>query len=270
MSLKEAIAGCSTGQIQGLSVQILEKLLSRGFLVKINHPLIICEGAHNNPYLQPKAYELLVKAVERRGKELHINSCLRTVMQQYMLRKQYEMGICGIRAAAQPGQSNHQSGMAIDIRNPDNWKPYLEPYDWKWLGSWDPWHFDFNRIGRKLGKLQIKEFQNLWNEYNPTEKLKPDGIWGRKTASAVERSPAQGFGKAPVFKRGDFSKEVGELQFMLRIALNLNAEQLKADCHFGAATEKYVRIFQTQKGLVADGVVGEKTMTMLKGFARVG
>ena len=266
MSSKEAIAGCSTGQIQGLSVQLLERLLNRGFLVKIDHPLIVCEGSHNNPYLQPKAYELLVRAVVKRGKELHINSCLRTVMQQYMLRRQYELGICGIRAAARPGQSNHQSGMAIDIRNPYDWKPYLEPYDWKWLGSWDQWHFDFRRVGRKLGQLQIKEFQKLWNEYNPLEKLKTDGIWGRKTQSAVERSPAQGFGNPRTLRRGDFCREVGELQFLLRIALGLNVEQLRADSHFGSATEKYVRLFQTQKGLVADGIAGAKTMAMLKQY----
>ncbi len=69
--------------------------------------IILCSLTQNNPYLQTQAYDALVRAVEDRGVKLRINSCLRTPMQQYMLRSQFERGLCGIRAAAPPPLSNH-------------------------------------------------------------------------------------------------------------------------------------------------------------------
>lgn len=195
MLVKDAIAHCSTGAAQGLSKQIIASLLKSKHLVKINHPLIQCQGSQNNPYMQPMAYQALAIAVEKRDKPLVINSCLRTIVQQRMLRRQFEMKICGIKAAAIPPLSNHQSGLAIDIENAIAWRPYLEKFNWRWLGAFDPMHFDFKGSGSaNLGKLQILEFQKLWNKHNPQNPLVPDGIWGIKTAQAVDNSPCDGFG----------------------------------------------------------------------------
>lgn len=265
-TVSQAIPACSTGQIQGLSLQVLDKILELhpDKLSRINHNLIVCEGSQNNPYIQTKAYKALVKAVEERGIPLHINSCLRTPMQQHMLRRQFEMNICGIMAAAPPPLSNHNSALAIDIQDSVGWRPFLQKHQWKWIGSFDPMHYDFQGGGENLGSLQVKVFQQLWNEFNPNDKIKDDGLWGINTAARVDISPAQGFGNLPVLKKGMISNEVAELQLFLRKALNLTPEQLKADMHFGSETFKAVFKFQQENGLEADGIAGPKTIAKLE------
>lgn len=265
MDLREAIAGCSTGQVEGLSQQIIDRLLKKGFLAPLKHELIICSGRQNNPYLQPLAVRSLIKAVESANSKLIINSCLRTVPQQYMLYQQYLNKICGITAAALPGRSNHQSGLAIDVTDYKYWKPILERHGWRWLGNWDRWHFDYthgSNLG--LGSIQIEEFQQLWNENNPNDLLKVDGIWGDATANAVAVSPANGFRSFPIFKKGDISKEVGRLQIALRKALDLDADRLIADCQYGSQTFKAVALFQKKYGLKVDGIAGRETLSKLK------
>ena len=267
VAVSEVVRGCDTGQIQGLSLQVLEKLKAEkpNILSRIDHPLIICRGSQNNPFLQTKAYKALVKVVEDRSTQLHINSCLRTPMQQHMLRQQNERGLCGIRAAAIPPNSNHNSGLAIDIEDPYGWKPFMERYQWKWLGAWDEMHFDFKGGGEALGALQVVAFQQLWNEFNPEDLIKVDGAWGATTQKKVDRSPIQGFGKPPVFKKGDFSKSIGKLQIMLRDALALSSDELSADNHFGSKTFQAVSKFQGKMGIVpVDGIVGPSTLRKLE------
>ena len=87
-------SSCDTGQIAGLSRQVLERLEAEGQLQAIDHPLIQVEGAHNNAWLQPQAYAALVAAVEERGEPLEINSALRTPMQQHLLHQQWQRGEC--------------------------------------------------------------------------------------------------------------------------------------------------------------------------------
>jgi putative chitinase len=267
MQVGGQIPSCSTGLIQGLTLQVLEKLMvmNRDVLTRINHPLIDCEGTQNNPFLQSAAYEALVKAVEERGTKLFINSCLRTPMQQYMLFEQKNRGLCGIMAAAPPPNSNHNSGLAIDIEDAPGWKPFLESHSWRWIGSFDPMHFDYSPGGVDLGDLQVRAFQQLWNNNNPAEDQIPvDGVWGPTTAACVDRSPAQGFGASPTLTRGMMNKEVGRLQLMLRKALNLTPEQLSADSQYGSTTVKWVSEFQKSTGLPEDGTAGPKTIAALE------
>lgn len=262
--LVKNIQGCCTGQIDGLSNQLLKRLVDKGYLEKINHPLIICEGRHNNPYLQPIAYRALVKAVEKVKQKIVINSCLRTVMQQHLLRKQYLQRKCGITAAAIPGRSNHQSGSAIDIADWLFWRSPLQAQGWKWLGAWDKWHYDYRHSGSHLGTIQIKLWQELWNEHNDYQlQLKVDGIWGPKTANSVDNSPAEGFKKFPSFKRGDINKAVGQFQLLLRSHLKLSAADLPADCAYGGKTMKAVAYFQTIEGLPATGIADPQTIKRL-------
>ena len=184
---------CDTGTIAGLSSQVLERMESHGALVAINHPLIHIEGAHTTPWLQAEAASDLIAAVEERSEPLIINSALRTPMQQHLIRQQAQRRECGIQAAAPPPFSNHNSGLAIDIQDSGDWRPYLERHGWQWLGAWDPMHFDYTAGGEDLGSAQVLAFQQLWNEHNPKAPLIEDGIWGPATAAAVERSPAAGF-----------------------------------------------------------------------------
>jgi hypothetical protein len=265
MNVSEAIPGCSTGQIAGLSQQVIEEILKMkpNLLSKISHKLIDCSGDQNNPYLQTNAYINLVRAVEERGARMLINSCLRTNMQQHMLRRQYEQGLCGIMAAARPGASNHNSGLAVDIEDASGWRPYLERHNWLWIGSFDPMHFDYSGGGDNLAYYQNLAFQRLWNKHNPKERLVEDGAWGDKTASFVARSPVEGFGMPEVLRKGMTSVNVGNLQLALRQKLNLTPDQLSADGRFGSGTQKYLAQYQGANGLIADGVAGPETLKKL-------
>lgn len=263
MLIKDAIAGCCTGQAQGLSTQVLARLLDKGLLVRIDHPLIHCKGKQNNPYLQPAAYADLVLAVEFRDRPLVINSCLRTVMQQYMLYQQKLRGLCGIKAASRPGQSNHQSGLSIDIEDAAGWKSCLKRFNWHYLGDYDPMHFDHKSMqAKQLGRLQILEFQKLWNENCETgEQLNEDGVWGAKSAIAVANSPCEGF-DFDALKKGDSGAAVEFLQFLLKQTLELPA--FKVDGIFGLVTESAVKEFQLKYNLKANGIVNKETLELLK------
>jgi len=235
-----------------------------GVLMRVDHPLIRCRGAHNNAYLQPAALQALIMAVEQRDRPMQINSCLRTPMQQYLLHEQYKRGLCGISAAAPPPHSNHNSGLAIDIEDADGWKPFLARQNWRWLGAFDPVHFDYGPGGTALGALQVKAFQQLWNRHHPEAPLVVDGLWGPATATCVDRSPAQGFAVGPILRRGMLSLAVGRLQLLLRGLLALTPEQLAADCHYGPATERAVARFQSGAGLAATGVADAATISALE------
>lgn len=262
MQVQEAIAGCWTGQIDRLTQQLLNRLLVKGYLVQLDHPHIVCEGRHNNPYLQPQAYEALIKAVEYKEETIVISSCLRSVPQQYMLRKQYELGICSIPAAAYPGRSQHQSGTAIDIPNNYDWKFALEKFGWQWRGAWDRYHFNFPGL-LNLGALQVQEWQRLWNEYNPNDLLKVDGDCGKKTQRTIAIAPIEGFGNDLLFQVGDINKKVGRLQILLRETLGISPIELIADCRFGKQTTKAVMQFQQLKNLPITGICDRKTLKAL-------
>jgi|GEM_PF-959269 len=259
------IPACDTGLIRGLSEQVLAELhrLRPGLLARIDHPLIRVSGAHNNPWLQRRALQALVRAVEERGQILQINSALRTPMQQYVLHQQYLRQLCGVMAAAPPPRSNHNSGLAIDIDDAQAWRPLLERHGWRWIGAFDPVHFDYTGGGEELGALQVRAFQELWNRHHPEAPLAVDGLWGPATALACDRSPAAGFGNGPLLRRGMLGVEVAQLQQSLRQVLDLSPRELAADGQFGPATEAAVRRFQERQGLEADGIAGPLTLAEL-------
>ena len=259
------IPACDTGLIRGLSEQVLDQLHRQrpGLLARIEHPLIRISGAHINPWLQRRALEALLRAVEERGQPLQINSALRTPMQQYVLHQQYRRHLCGVMAAAPPPHSNHNSGLAIDIEDAQAWRPVLERHGWRWIGAFDPMHFDYTGGGEDLGGLQVQAFQELWNRHHPEAPLAVDGLWGPATALACDRAPSAGFGSGVILRRGMLGVEVGQLQLQLRQALGLSAEQLAADGHFGPATEAAVMRFQEEQGLGVDGIAGPATLAAL-------
>jgi peptidoglycan hydrolase-like protein with peptidoglycan-binding domain len=63
---------------------------------------------------------------------------------------------------------------------------------------------------------------------------------------------------------GDRSVEVAELQRSLSKALGI---EMSPDGIFGSQTYEAVRVFQWRNNLVADGVVGKRTMEALRGIA---
>jgi N-acetylmuramoyl-L-alanine amidase len=187
---------CDTGLAKGLSDQVIAKLnrmVKSPILVKVEHRLIDIESDAVNPYLQPKAVKSLIAAVEDSGKVIIINSMFRTIVQQHIIRKQYDLGLCGITAAALPGRSNHEKGLAIDIEDPYSWQYSLESNSWIKLGVWDDMHYDYWDGRQDIPKLQCYAFQQLWNQYNPSELIAVDGLYGAITARCIDRSPIDGW-----------------------------------------------------------------------------
>lgn len=121
---------------------------------------------------------------------IRINSMFRTLADQYVL---YHSGACGL--AATPGNSNHETGIAVDLAN---WSAALRamtnagcrhPYP----GS-DDVHFDCPGTDRRADS--VRAFQRLWNVNNTSDRIAEDGDYGPMTASRMSRSPAGGFARA--------------------------------------------------------------------------
>jgi N-acetylmuramoyl-L-alanine amidase len=196
MRVADIIDSCNTGLAQGLSLQLIAKLnrmVKTPLLVKIDHPRLDTSSSSVNAYLQPSAAANLIEAAKSRGKKLVINSCLRTTVQQHIIRRQFENGLCGITAAALPGRSNHERGAAVDIQDPEDWQDCLEAHSWSKLGSWDNMHYDYWDARKDIASLQISAFQMLWNQYNPNNPIAVDGTYGVITAAKIDLSPVDGW-----------------------------------------------------------------------------
>jgi hypothetical protein len=125
---------------------------------------------------------------------MSINSGLRTLPQQYLLYRWYQTGRCGIGLAAQPGRSNHESGIAVDINDNAGWRATMASKSYRWLGASDPVHFDYDGGGAvDLRGLSVKAFQRLWNRNHANDKIAEDGDYGPETAARLAQSPVGGF-----------------------------------------------------------------------------
>jgi D-alanyl-D-alanine carboxypeptidase len=194
--VKDIIGSCNTGLARGLSLQLIAKMnrmVKTPLLMEVKHKLIDTGSASVNPFLQPQAAAALIKAVEARGKTLVINSCLRTTVQQHIIRSQFERGLCGITAAALPGRSNHEHGSAVDVQDMSKWRLTLEVYGWRYLGDWDPVHADFHGLRSDIAKIQLSAAQMLWNEHNPKDLIAIDGTYGPTTARCINAMPVDGY-----------------------------------------------------------------------------
>lgn len=267
---------CPTKALRELDRQIIFKMneLSPNSLVSFND-LAVDLGESAWPYLQPPAKVALEKAIQDRGVRMFVNSAYRTIAQQLMLFNQFKSGRCGILAAAPPGGSNHQSGLALDIEDPDRWRPFLEKYGWQWLGPFDPMHFDFIGAGTQdINPIAVEAFQKLWNDNNPHDLLEPDGIYGALTEARLNTSPAGGFSKghkipditpSTIVRVLLLSQPIMEGEDIRKVqqALVDAGVDVKVDGFFGPATDLAVRKFQGMKGLSVDGKVGPGTRAKL-------
>lgn len=99
-------------------------------------------------------------------------------------------------------------------------------------------------------KLRAHDWRGFAARYNGNGKADE---YGRKIEAAYQR--ISGKSSAVVLRLGSEGAGVRELQRALRI---------KVDGGFGPATEKAVKAFQTNHGLKADGVVGDKTWDAIR------
>jgi len=193
--------GCTTTIIKGLSEQIIAEgnCMFPGSYAEL--PILdnVTLGDAVFPYLREGARDALVDALQAAPKrKMKINSMLRTVAQQYLLHDWYKRGRCGVKLAALPGNSHHQSGLAIDISEPGSWRATLKRHGYQWFGTRDRWHFDYvDGDGQAPTGLDIEAFQRLWNRNHPDEPIGSDGDWGDATKEALLRAPAGGFPKGP-------------------------------------------------------------------------
>lgn len=192
--------GCSTAVVQGLSEQIIAEAncLEPGAYEPVPELDNVTLDRAVFPYLQRDARDALVSAANKaKARKLKITSMLRTVAQQYLLYDWYDKGRCGIKLAAEPGQSNHQSGLAIDITDPGGWRRALGRAGFRWMGDKDRWHFDFHAKDKPSPGLDIQAFQRLHNENRPERRVADDGVWSEETEEALRAAPAAGFDAKP-------------------------------------------------------------------------
>ena len=272
--VKDIINKCDTGLSKGLNLQIIAVIntIVPNLLVNFDDLDVDVSGDQINPYLQPAAKESLRLAIKERGKQLVVNSAYRTVAQQYLIRKQYERNLCGITAAAYPGSSNHEGGLALDVEHADDWQQFFERHNWFRLGrDFDFPHYDYKfpaATRRDLGIIGIRAFQKLWNQFNPEDRIPEDGDYGPQTEARLADSPAEGFRVIPVRTLGLTNPPMqGDDVKKVQAAL-LNAKIAKIDIKvtgiFDVATENAVKQFQeATKRLSVDGRVGETTLKAL-------
>ena len=109
----------------------------------------------------------------------------------------------------------------------------------------------------------IEEFKCIWNSNN-TKQLDEDGDCGPGTLAALGNSPINGFrnARSPRYMSLlDNGKDVGEVQFALdRLGFYTGAH----DGSFGNTTERAVKAFQAKNNLTQSGIVGTKTLKLIK------
>jgi N-acetylmuramoyl-L-alanine amidase len=263
--------GCSTMVANGLSQQLIHEvnLIIPGVLVGFDD-LNVDLGDAAYPFLQPPAKNALAKAIRDRNKTLRVNSAYRTIVQQCLLYKwRGGRGGCPYGLVAAPGKSNHQGGLAIDINDHLDWRPFLEKYGWQWFGNKDKPHFTYVGGGTKdIRNNAIKAFQRLWNKNHPADQIKEDGVYGDNTEARINRTSVKGFSIAPWDKQPRilrFSRPISEGSDVMKVqeALKTKGFEIFPDGLFGSSTATLVRQFQEREGLVGDGIVGSKTLEKL-------
>lgn len=265
------ITSCSTAVVNPLSQQLIEEmnLIVSNALISFDD-LNVRLGPAVWPYLQAPAKTALARTIQARGKTLVINSAYRTIAQQVILYRHAQTGRCGIGVAAWPGRSNHQSGLALDIRDADGWRPYLQRHGWRWAGPNDYPHFDYVRGGtRDLRGIAILAFQRLWNHHNLNDLIDEDGIYGASSHARLIKTPIDGFGLVPV---GGAVRILRLSQPLLRgadvraiqTALVKVGVETTVDGIYGPGTEAAVKAFQTKANLAVDGIVGPSTRKALE------
>jgi peptidoglycan LD-endopeptidase CwlK len=152
---------------------------------------------------------------------------------------------------SQTTRSYHLVGQALDFVPIVNGKA-----DWNGYGN--------PKIQQAIAYAKMLGFTwgGDWKTFKDKPHLQYDKIpYGADTFGKLPELTAKAKPTKPsVIKKGDKGNQVKEVQRLL-IKHGYN---VKVDGIFGVETEKAVKAFQTDKGLVADGIVGEKTMAALK------
>lgn len=190
-------SSCSTAVVIGLSKQIADEIgcanpnglvkFTAGGNLKITSNAVL-------PYLSAKGKTDLEAVAQ--GRVVQVNSAFRTVVQQYLLYQWYLQGRCGITAAATPGNSNHESGRALDLANYSQVISAMAARGWSHDVPGDPVHFDHLSSPDIRGR-DVLAFQRLWNRNHPNDTIAEDGDYGPMTEARLRMSPSEGFPIGP-------------------------------------------------------------------------
>lgn len=201
-TVQEAAArSCSTSSVDGLSRQIVAqaRCIDAGAFVALGSRPNVEAAPHVFLYFDRAARDALLKVLDKnRGKTMKVHSALRTVAQQYMLQKWAKQKRCGIQLASKPGESNHETGLALDISDAKSWRPALQAHGFRWLGAIDRVHFDYKgKPASSHTSVDVIAFQQLWNRNHPDDKLPESGRFTPATEERLKKSPAAGFPLGP-------------------------------------------------------------------------
>lgn len=189
-------SSCTTAVVIELSKQIAAEVgcLVPGELVPFAEGNgVRFVGAAVLPYASEQGRaDLLAAVAAGGGTTLDLTSAYRTVVQQYLLYRWYQLDRCGIPVAAAPGTSNHESGRAIDVSNWQDWLTDLPAHGWAHDVPGDDVHFD-HLASADLRGTDVLAFQRLWNRNHPGAAIDEDGDYGPMTAMALAMAPAEGF-----------------------------------------------------------------------------
>jgi hypothetical protein len=197
---------CTTTAVKGLSAQLVAEIqcMRPGSMKSLEGAAGLSLGSAVFPYLQTPAAEALLAAQKARGKTMSINSALRTLPQQYLLYRWYKTKRCGITLAAEPGKSNHETAVALDLADAQAWRPSMTSAGFRWLGASDPVHFDYTGPGAiEMRGLSVTVFQRLWNRNHPEDLIAEDGDYGAETEKRLARAPVGGFPRGAEGCEGD-------------------------------------------------------------------
>jgi hypothetical protein len=202
--VRDYLRACTTAGILPLAKQVAERMacIAPGMFTDMHETSRIrFTGEAVLAFLARDAVADLEVASNELG-SIQIESGLRTLPQQVLIRAWYERGRCNISAAAEPGRSNHETARALDITNYGLARKALERHGWKQLPG-DAVHFDHLASPDARG-LDVIAFQQLWNLNNPGDRIDEDGKYDGATAQRVLASPAKGFAlntcpESPVF-----------------------------------------------------------------------
>jgi hypothetical protein len=189
--------GCSTFIVDGLSKQLIgeQNCIRPNALVSFAGKPGLSIGSNVYPYLEPNPANALAAVGQQTT--VNITSAFRTLAQQYLLYKWYQTGQCGISLAATPGNSNHETGIAVDVGNYSSVLTAMQAHGWSHsYPSTDPVHYDYTAGGTvDLRHESVLAFQRLWNFNNPGDLIGEDGAYGPQTEAKLVISPAEGFAK---------------------------------------------------------------------------
>lgn len=192
-----AAKSCSTSSVDGLSRQIIRQsrcIDPNAFVAMPELPNLVT-NSHVFLYLDRSARDQLVKVLNsHREQTMTIHSALRTVAQQYLLRRWATSKRCGIQIATPPGESNHETGLALDIGEAPKWRSALESHGFAWLGAIDRVHFDYKGSGASShSSVDVMAFQQLWNRNHPDDTIPANGRYTPATEQRLKSAPAGGF-----------------------------------------------------------------------------